>query len=268
MGRCSTLARRVVAVGATLVCASTHAASVFIGVDNSAFASPSTNADAARNAFLAVAGAVVTQDFEGVDPGDLGALTAGVFANGVGVSVSNTTTALNDGSPGYLRIATGVGSFDTYPTSGRRYLETLSGASSTYFTATFDNLIGALGFDYTDVSDWAGDTSGSIPPLVAVVTFGDGSIQNIDLAGGIAPTSLVSGNRGFVGIVEATLGIRSIAVRSGRAPDGDALGIDDVRVARLSEPTPAALLALAVAGLALSRRRTRPGATCRSSRPG
>lgn len=244
-----------------------HAATVFIGIDNGFMPAPASNSDAARASFLAAAGPVVTEDFESTPIGDLGAVTVGTFAGGIGVTTVNTVTSVGSTAGSYFRIQAGPSSFDTYPTSGRRFLDALSGPDSTYFTSTYDVLLGALGFSYTDVSDWAG-SGGQIEPLNMLVTFGDGSTQEIDLTAGNAPTSLGNGNLGFVGIVETTLGIRSIAIRSANAPDGDALGIDDVMVARLPEPTPAALLALAAAGFALSRRRTRPDAPCRSSRRG
>lgn len=261
----STLA--AIAAAAAAAAGPCNAATVFIGVDNSFQPATPTASDAARSAFLAVAGSVVTEDFESVALGDIAPVTVGSFANGVQATTVRSVTSVGSSSGSYFRISAGTSGFDTYPTSGRRFLDMLSGPDSTYFTSTYDVLLGALGFSYTDVSDWSG-TGGPIPPLTALVTFGDGSTLEIDLTNGTPPTDLVNGNRGFVGIVEQTLGIRSIAIRSGKAPDGDALGIDDVIVGRLPEPSAAALLALAAAGLALSRRRTRPGATCRSSQPG
>lgn len=241
--------------------AAAAAPTVFVGVDN-AFKPTPTNANAARDAFLAAAGPVATQDFESLTPGALGASTPGVFANGVGVTLANTTTAQNNGAPGYLRITQGNGDFDTYPAGGRQFLEALSGRESTYFTATFDQPLSALGLFVTDLSDWAG-TAG-VPDLQFVLTTTGGAELVFDPSGpGLTPSQMVSGNVAFFGVVGNDVAFSKFAVRSlgsnQGVPDGDALGFDNVmiRAAATGVPEPGALALVALGLAALTRRRVR-----------
>ena len=141
-------------------------------------------------------------------------------ASGVGVTVDNTATD-------YLRVASGVGPFDTYPVSGSRYLESLSAEGSTYFTASFDQPLRAIGFYITDASDWIG-TAGPIAPLVVSLTTLSGTFD-FDLTGSVDPTTIVDGNVAFFGALSAGDPITSVAIANpGSNPDEDAIGIDDV----------------------------------------
>ncbi|MCP5149698.1 MAG: hypothetical protein H6982_03025 [Chromatiales bacterium] len=237
------------AVVAAALCAAAPVAQaapiVFLGLDNAFMPSPRPNADAARDAFVAAAGAatLVTQDFESAALGALPAgASTGTFANGVGVTVDNTATD-------YLRVASGVGPFDTYPVSGSRYLESLSAEGSTYFTASFDQPLRAIGFYITDASDWIG-TPGPIAPLVVSLTTLSGTFD-FDLTGSVDPTTIVDGNVAFFGALSAGDPITSVAIANpGSNPDEDAIGIDDVMVAVQSVPVPQTLTLLG-AGLAL-----------------
>lgn len=236
------------------------APTVYFGLDNSAFPNPAPLSTAAHDQFVAAAGAghLTTQDYESATPGELAALTTGVLANGVGVSITRSVS----GTDSRLRITQGNGVFDTFATSGRQHLEMVSDQGTTYFTATFDSPIDGLGFYLTDASDWIG-TTGPVGHLFAVLTTVDNTTLDFDLTPGLDPTTLVSGNRAFFGVLESSARFTSFAIRSDAGiPAGDALGIDDFMVAlapgRVPEPGTLALAALAslsLLGGAVRRRR-------------
>ena len=237
------------------------APTVYFGLDNGAFPNPAPLSTAARDQFVAAAGAgnLTTQDYESAAVGELAALTTGVLANGVGVSITRSVS----GADSRLRITQGNGAFDTFATSGRQHLEMLSDQGSTYFTATFDTPIDGLGFYLTDVSDWIG-TPGPVGHVFAVLTTVDNATLEFDLTPGLDPTTLVSGNRAFFGVLESSARFTSFAIRSDAGiPGGDALGIDDFMVALapngVPEPGTTALAGLAslalLAGSAKRRRR-------------
>ncbi len=208
---------------------------VFFGLDNSFMPNPRTNADAARNAFVGAVGAstITTQDFETAALGDFAPVTTGTLANGVGVTVVNSATE-------YMRLATGIGTFNTYPTSGARYVEALSDPGSTYFTATFDQPVRGIGFYLTDVSDWCCGAQG-IGELRVVLTTGSGSSVR-DLTPEFDPVNLVDGNVAFFGIFDDAAPFTSIAIRSdANIPDEDAIGIDDFMVSIQAVPAPGTL---------------------------
>lgn len=245
MSHSSTLAASLLLAAATTAGA---APSLYIGIDNDP--AVRTNSNAARNQFLAAAGSVVTQGFESVTPGVLGPSTTDVFANGVGVTLTNTATD-------YLRITQGPGDFSTFPAAGERFLEALTANGTSFFTATFDTPLSAIGMFITDLSDWAG-TPG-VPDLVMVVTTSDGQTLEFDPTGpNLTPSDIPDGNIAFFGVVGNDVAFTSFSVRIPQAsPGGDALGFDDVMIRAAAVPEPGAL-ALAGLGLAaLVRRRRR-----------
>ena len=225
---------------------------VFFGLDNSLMPNPRTNADAARAAFVAAVGAatITTQDFETAALGDFAPVTTGTLANGVGVTVVNSATE-------YMRVATGIGTFNTYPTSGSRYVEALSDPGSTYFTATFDQAVRGIGFYLTDVSDWCCGAQG-IGELRVELTTTSGSVVR-DLTPELDPVNLVDGNVAFFGIFDDAAPFTSIAIRSDtNIPDEDAIGLDDFMVSIQAVPAPGTLALmlglLPVLGFARRRR--------------
>ena len=232
---------------------------VYFGIDNSSFPNPATNAEAARGQFAAAAGAgnITTQDYEAADVGPLAATTTGVLANGVGVTVTNSVA----GTDSRLRVTEGAGGFDTHAHSGDRFLEALSVEGTTYFTVDFASPIDGLGFFVSDLADWAG-TAAPVPHLLAVLKTTDNTTVELDLSPGAEPGNLVSGNMAFFGVLGQGARFTSFALVNPRnGAGGDALGIDDFMVVlqanRVPEPAGLGLAALALAGLALSRRRSR-----------
>ena len=243
--------------GTALALACGAAPTVYFGIDNSAFPSPATNAEAAHSAFAAAAGAgaITTQDYESAAVGEFAATTSGVLANGVGVTVTNTVS----GQDSRLRITEGNGAFDTHAHSGRRYVEALTVNGTTYFTVDFASPIDGLGFYVSDLADWFG-TPGPLAHLQAVLKTTDNTTLELDLSPGQQPSDLVSGNMAFFGVLGQGTRFTSFAIRNPASlPGGDALGIDDFMVVlqpnRVPEPASAALAVLALAGLVASRRR-------------
>ncbi len=250
--------RQALLVGAgvlTLVCA--HAApTVYFGIDNALRTSAGPNALAARDAFVTAAGAatITTQDYESAALGELAAVTTGVLANGVGVTLTRSTS----GTDQRMRITRGPGTFNTHPAAGLRYLELLSEPGSTFFTATFDQALDGLGFFVSDVSDWFGFTP-PVDDLFVVLGTASGATVELDLTPGLDPTELRDGNMAFFGVIDSADPFRSIAIRSGRvASGGDALGIDNFMVSLNRVPLPGTL-ALVLAGLAVLARRRSSG---------
>jgi hypothetical protein len=135
----------------------------------------------------------------------------------------------------------------------------LSDNGTTYFTVDFASPIDGLGFFVSDIADWFGET-GPLAHLQAVLKTTDNTTLELDLTPGQQPTDLVSGNMAFFGVLGQGTRFTSFAIRSPASlPGGDALGIDDFMVVlqpnRVPEPAGLGLAALALAGLAWSRRR-------------
>lgn len=237
---------------------------VYADVDNTVTARTAHPlSDAARSSFLAaIAGSsIAVQTYETESTGAMGPTTVGVLGNGVGVTVVNSTV---NGALSILQPAPGTnGPFDTFPTSGGKYLYALSDAGSTYFTVSFGQAVNGIGFNVSDVSDWAGNcgsSCASIGELRVVLTTRSGANLSYDLTPGHLPGDLVNANLGFFGIVDASDPFTSLSLRSDSSiPGGDALGIDDFTVAVTSAVPEPAAAALMLGGLpllvALGRRR-------------
>jgi len=235
-------ARRLALTAAAAVLAFTTSATasplVFFGMDNVTLPSTRPNSDDARNAFVAAVGgaSITTQDFESETVGNLpNPSFTGTLAKGVGVTVTNSAT-------NYVRISEGRGAFDTSPISGSKYLETLSDQGTTFFTATFDQAVHAIGFYLTDINDWEccspGVPENTIGKLRLVLTGASGSTE-LDLSPGFDPIHLRDGNVEFFGVFDDVNPFTSIAIRSdANIPGGDAIGIDDVMISLGTVPAP------------------------------
>ena len=255
-------------VCALAAAASSAAPTVYFGLENSNRPTSPNPATAARDSFVAAAGAatITTQNYDGVLPGDLAPTTTGVLANGVGVTVTNSTVN------GFLSVVTpGTNPYGTYPTSGNQYLEALSGPNSTYFTVAFDRAVSGLGFYVSDVSDWRDDPSVAlaIDDIEVVLTTVAGNTVVLDLTPGFAPSELFNGNLVFFGVIDTTNPFTSISIHSGsQLPAGDALGFDDFMVSLTNgvpEPGTMALVLLAL-GTTAVRRAAGTSGTARAAR--
>jgi hypothetical protein len=229
---------------------------VFFGLDNvNTSANPAlrVNSTAARDSFVGTVGAgtIVTETYEAAATGFLPQNFAGTLVNGVGVTVTHDApNVVNGNFSNYLRITEGIGAFNTYATGGTRHVEAVRTQGNTYFVATFDQGVRAIGFDITDVSDWIG-TPGPIPPLEAVFTTVSNATVVLSLTQGLDPTTLVDGNVAFFGVFDALDPFTSFSIRSSaNGPGGDAIGLDNVMISARAVPEPATL-ALAGVGLAL-----------------
>ncbi|HMV00819.1 MAG TPA: hypothetical protein PKD04_07025 [Rhodocyclaceae bacterium] len=241
--------RSAAALAGLLAAASAVAApTVFFGLDNANLSAGGAhpNADAASASFASAAGALATQDFDGLA---LGAVPGAFSIGAVNAAFTNLATA-------YTQIAAGVGTFSTFPISGTQYLESLSGNGSTYFSIAFDQPLRALGFYLTDPSDWIGNPS-AVPGLTLNL-FQSGGTTSLDLLQGLDASQVVNGNVLFFGVVDTTDAITGFSISSlASIPDEDAIGLDHLQVAvrergAVPEPAPLALLAVSVLALAAS----------------
>lgn len=223
-------------------------ATVYFGLDNATLSSggPRPNADAAAAAFASAAGATAVQDFESFATGAVPA----------SIPIGGTTAAFTNLASAYAQISRNTGTFDTYPTSGSNYLEALSANGTSYFAFSFDRGVRALGFYITDASDWIGSGVG-IASLQIVLHRASGDAA-LDLLGGLDAASVVNGNAAFFGVIDDAAPILGFSIfNPAGVPGEDAIGIDDLRVSAVPEPS---MVYLAGAGLlALRRTRRRAG---------
>lgn len=221
---------------------------IFEGVDNLNLSGGGAHplADAAEAAFAAAA-VLAVQDFESFATNSL---PGSVSIGGINASLVSSAT---DGS----RIASnGGGGFDTYPVSGSQFLFSLSDAGTTFFGFTFDVAVIGFGFHITDASDWAGD-SRPTDNLVINLVRASGT-TSVELFANVPASSLVSGNFGYFGILDADDPFLGFSIAGATInPDEDAIGIDNLAVAIAPVPVPAGawLFGSALAGLAAARRR-------------
>ena len=130
-------------------------------------------------------------------------------------------------------------------TQGPRFLYVEPGENLVAITMVFSSPISALGFTFTDASDWF--NAGQNPPHL-LVTVGDA--PGVSLITGFNTNEIRDGSTGFFGFV-ADAPFTSVTIfRPLGGGDTDAIGFDGFIV-----PTPGAAGLLGLAGLVAVRRR-------------
>jgi len=265
----STRVLRSLLLGASLLSASgTWAAigvSTFYGFDQhpTGLVPPTltpTNAATARNSFLnalAAGASVHVQDFEGFAAGaqptalTIGTVTASLeaLANPSGTYTTPPMSIHNSVHPVY----------STYPTSGTRFLDAVTRTDSAFYRMTFNTPLRALGFYHTDASDWIGTGTGTLPPLKVELATSSGATIQLDLTEGVDPLQTRNGGLGFFGVALLNDTITKFTLLHPAHSFGgeDAIGLDDLTVSPVPEPSTWLTLLAGLGVLAgLRRRRT------------
>jgi len=186
------------------------------------------NTDAAEAAFLAAAGTVMVQNFDGLSPGDAPA----------GFAVGTLTATLTDTATQETTIANATTTYDTFAVSGTQFLHSRTAQNTTYYTIEFDSPVRGFGFHVSDASDWF-NTGGSHNNLVVTLLYAGGASHAVDLFDTLDPVDIVNGNLGYFGVLDDSALLRGFSIANPSNPDEDAIGLDNLAVAVV--PVPAAL---------------------------
>jgi hypothetical protein len=220
---------------------------------------------AARDSFVAAVGAsnVRSQNFDGLATGAV----PSTIGFGTGLTATFVSTAVSDGvNPGQSLITSGVSTFQEYPTSGSNYLSSVTNQGTTFWTMTFSQAIGAVGFYMTDPSDWFASAPAGAIPALRILAEGSFGTVSAPLFSGLDPAEVRNGSLGFFGIVATgSNSFDRISIEHPSHPfSGDAIGIDDMMVA-LAVPVPVPepeTWAMLVAGLGVLLLRWRRKGRC------
>lgn len=225
-----------VAALAASVGASASADAIFRGFDNNTAGgvpmASTPNADAARADFLSALTSPASNDLE-------------ALSNGVGpavVSFGESLTMTATGAQFQVRDTQLNGGYGTH---GPRYLYVEPGESQTALTLVFSSPISALGFTFTDATDWLG--TANVPHLE--VRIGDAAVGEA-LISGISTSQIRNASVGFFGIVADTPFTSVTIVRLAGGGSTDTVGFDGFIV-----PTPGAAALVGLAGLVVVRRK-------------
>lgn len=219
---------------------SASAAQVFRGFDNNASGvipmASTPSSDAARVDFLSALSTSLSNDLEGLSNGGGAAVVP--FGDSLTMTASGTAFQVRSTQ---LNSAHG--------TQGPRFLYVEPGENQVALTLVFSSPISALGFTFTDASDWI--NTGQNPPQIQVTVGNDASVP---LVTGISTNQMRDGSTGFFGYVADAPFTSVTILRPLGAGDTDAIGFDGFIV-----PTPGAIALLGMSGLvAMRRRRSSP----------
>jgi hypothetical protein len=216
--------------------ASASADAIFRGFDNNTGGgvpmASTPNADAARADFLSALTSPVSNDLE-------------ALANGGGPAVVSFGESLTMTATGAQFQVRDTALNAAHGTQGPRFLYVEPGESVVGLTLVFSSAIQALGFTFTDASDWF--NSGQNPPQL-LVTVGDA--PGVSLITGLNTNEIRDGSTGFFGFVADSPFTTVTIFRPIGGGDTDAIGFDGFIV-----PTPGAAALVGLAGLVVVRRK-------------
>lgn len=214
---------------------SVSAAIVYRGFDNNPSGTvpmaSTPNTDAARGDFLAALSAPILNNLESIAPGTGAAIVP--FGPGLTMTADGAAFEVRD-TP--FNSAHG--------TQGPRYMYTEAPENSNLLTLTFSSPIRAIGFTFTDASDWV--NTGQNPPHLLVTV---GNEPGVSLITTLNTNQIFDGSTGFFGYVADGPFTTITIFRPIGGGATDAVGFDGFIV-----PAPSSL---ALVSLAAAARRSR-----------